>query len=153
MPKKRRPIPNISDVSLHPLILRYIVRLVVPFILMYGIYIIFNGHLTPGGGFSGGTILGAGVALYSAAFGAEKARKFFTFNTFTLCNSIALGFYAIVKGYAFMMGAAGKPTGIPLGTPGDILSAGLILPLNISVGIVVACTIYGLFSLFSEGDV
>jgi multicomponent Na+:H+ antiporter subunit B len=52
-----------------------------------------------------------------------------------------------------MVGAAGGSTGIPLGTPGDILSAGLILPLSIAVGIVVACTIYCFYSLFSEGEV
>ena len=153
MPKKFSPRYSLFDVNVQPFILRFIVRLVVPFVLIYGIYILFNGHLSPGGGFSGGTILGAGLALYSAAFGAGKVRKFFTFKTFTFFNSMALSFYAIVKGYAFMVGATGKHTGIPLGTPGDILSAGLILPLNICVGIVVACTIYGLFSLFSEGEV
>jgi len=151
MPKKYKTIRYLKDLD-EP-ILKVIVRIIFPFILIYGMYILFNGHLSPGGGFSGGTILGAGLALYSVAFGADEVRKFFTFKTFTLCNSIALSFYAIVKGYAFMMGAAGKPTGIPLGTPGNIFSGGLILPLNICVGVVVACTIYGLFSLFSEGEV
>ena len=30
------------------------------FIFLYGIYVILNGHLSPGGGFSGGSIIGAG---------------------------------------------------------------------------------------------
>jgi multicomponent Na+:H+ antiporter subunit B len=34
--------------------------LVYPIIILYGLYIIYNGHLTPGGGFQGGAIL-AGV--------------------------------------------------------------------------------------------
>lgn len=142
-----------NDVHRQPLILRFSVKLVVPFIMLFGIYIILNGHLSPGGGFSGGAILGAGLSLYSAVFGAEKVRKFFTFKTFTMCSGISLGFYALSKGYSFFMGASGKETGIPLGTPGRILSAGLILPLNICVGIVVACTVYGLYALFSEGEV
>mgnify|MGYP006976618559 CR=1 FL=1 len=42
-------------------------------------------------------------------------------------------------------------TGIPLGTPGDILSSGLILPLNICVGLVVACTMYAFYAMFRKG--
>jgi multicomponent Na+:H+ antiporter subunit B len=62
-------------------------------------------------------------------------------------------FYGIAKGYSFMTGAAHIDSFIPIGVPGRILSGGLILPLNIAVGIVVACTMYGLYSLFSEGEV
>ena len=39
----------------------------------------------------------------------------------------------------------------PLGTPGAILSSGLILPLNICVGLVVACTMYAFYTLFRKG--
>jgi multicomponent Na+:H+ antiporter subunit B len=136
-----------------PFVLRMVVGPLIPFIMLYGIYVLFNGHLTPGGGFSGGTILGAGLVLFSIVYGREKVSKFFTYRTFGVLCLVSLGFYLLAKGYAFMMTAAGYSTGIPLGTPGNILSAGLILPLSISVGIVVACTIYCFYSLFSEGEV
>lgn len=136
-----------------PVIIRMIVLILIPFIFVFGIYVVFNGHLSPGGGFSGGAILGAGLSLYAAAFGAKTVRKFFSFKTFTKLSGVALLFYALAKGYAFMMGASGKHTGIPLGTPGNILSAGLILPLNICVGIVVCGTIYSIYALFTEGEV
>ena len=134
-------------------ILKIIVEILFPFLIMLGIYVVFNGHLSPGGGFSGGTILGAGLILYSTAFGFEGVKKFFTFKTFTKCISFSLIFYALAKGYSFITGAAHIDSGIPLGTPGNILSGGLILPLNIAVGIVVACTIYGLYALFTQGDI
>jgi len=146
-------IKSTIDSMQQPLILRIGTMMMVPFILVYGAYIIFNGHLSPGGGFSGGTILGAGISLWAIAFGAEKVRRVFNFKTYTLSCSCALLFYALVKGYSFFMGASGHSTGIPLGRPGAILSAGLILPLNICVGIVVACTVYSLYALFSEGEV
>ena len=47
--------------------------------------------------------------------------------------------------------ANGLPSGIPLGTPGAILSSGLIMPLNIAVGMVVACTMYVFYALFRKG--
>jgi multicomponent Na+:H+ antiporter subunit B len=53
-------------------------------------------------------------------------------------------------GIMFFMGANGLRTFIPLGTPGNILSGGLILPLNICVALVVASMMYMLYSLFSH---
>ena len=40
------------------IILEQVARLLVPFILMFGVYVVLNGHLSPGGGFSGGTVMG-----------------------------------------------------------------------------------------------
>jgi len=51
----------------------------------------------------------------------------------------------------FLYGAHHLESGIPKGVPGEILSAGLILPLNICVGIVVACTMYHFYTLFRKG--
>lgn len=137
-----------------PAILRVIVSTVMPFILTLGIYIVFNGHLSPGGGFSGGAVLGGGLSLYMAAYGPEKVRRFFTFNTFRNLSCGALLVYALLKSFAFFQGNTGSEgaRGM-LGTPGTIFSGGLILPLNICVGIVVGCTVYGLFALFSESEV
>ena len=42
--------------------------------------------------------------------------------------------------------------GIRAGVFGRIFSGGLMMPLNIVVGLVVACTMYGLFTLFRKGD-
>ncbi len=134
-------------------ILKVIVEILFPFVMVLGIYVVLNGHLSPGGGFSGGTILGAGLILYSTAFGFEGVKRFFSFKTFTIAISSSLIFYALAKGYSFITGAAHIDSGIPLGTPGTILSGGLILPLNIAIGIVVACTIYGLYALFTQGDI
>ena len=43
-----------------------------PVILLYGMYIVLNGHLSPGGGFSGGAVMGAGLILYLNAFGFQQ---------------------------------------------------------------------------------
>ena len=153
MLKKCKLYREMKALSGHPFILRAVVGPLTPFIMIYGIYILFNGHLTPGGGFSGGTILGTGLVLCSLAYGPEKVSKFFTSKVISATCCSALAFYAIIKVYSFMIGATGGTTGIPLGTPGNILSGGLILPLNISIGLVVACTIYYFYALFSEGEV
>ena len=153
MGKKCKIYRDSTALKEQPFVLKIVVGPLIPFVMIYGIYVLFNGHLSPGGGFSGGTILGGGLVLYSIAYGREKVNQFFTFKTFGVLCSVSLGFYVLIKAYSFMVSATGNSTGIPLGTPGNILSGGLIFPLSISVGIVVACTIYCFYALFSEGEV
>ena len=141
------------DEPKHDSILQVVSSLLVPFVLVFGSYVVVNGHLSPGGGFSGGSILGAAFVLYSSAFGAKKTARFFSYNSYKCMMLCALMFYLLGKGYSFFMGANHLKSGIPLGTPGNIVSGGLILPLNICVGFVVACTIYGFFALFGKGEI
>lgn len=132
-------------------ILQKVAGFLVPLIIIFGIYVILNGHLSPGGGFSGGAIIGAGLILYLNAFGFAKTERFFTERTYKWTCFSALTFYCLAKSYSFFTGANHIPSGIPLGTPGAILSSGLILPLNICVGLVVACTMYAFYALFRKG--
>ncbi|MBR5361647.1 MAG: hypothetical protein IK123_12230, partial [Lachnospiraceae bacterium] len=60
--------------------------------------------------------------------------------------------YCMCKAYSFFCGANHLDSHIPLGTPGAILSSGLILILNICVGLVVACTMYTFYVMFRKGD-
>ena len=132
-------------------ILQRVTFLLFPIIVIFGIYVILNGHISPGGGFSGGAIVGAGLILYANAFGFEKLNRFFTEKTYKWISFSALAFYCLAKSYSFFTGANHLESGIPLGIPGAILSSGLILPLNICVGLVVACTMYAFYTLFRKG--
>jgi multicomponent Na+:H+ antiporter subunit B len=61
--------------------------------------------------------------------------------------------YCLAKSYSFFTGANHLESHIPLGTPGAILSSGLILILNICVGMVVACTMYSFYALVRRGRI
>lgn len=132
-------------------ILQVIACVLVPVIIIFGVYVLLNGHLGPGGGFSGGAIIGAGLILYLNAFGFQKTERFFTEKTYKWISFGSLSFYCIAKSYSFYTGANHLPNMIPKGTPGAILSSGLILPLNIAVGLVVACTMYAFYVMFRKG--
>ncbi len=132
-------------------ILQLAAKILVPIVLFYGIYVVLNGHLSPGGGFSGGAIMGAALILYLNAFGFEKASKIFTFKTFRWVTFVSLMTYAGLKSYSFFTGANHIESHIPKGTPGAILSSGFILPLNICVGLIVMCTMYAFYTLFRKG--
>lgn len=133
------------------IILQKCACVLVPVIMIFGIYIVLNGHLSPGGGFSGGAVLGSGLILYLNAFGFDKTGRVFSERTYRRVTLCALTFYCVAKSYSFFTGANHLESGIPLGTPGAILSSGLILPLNICVGLVVACTMYAFYALFRKG--
>lgn len=144
-----------SDTYYEPkndIILQKTATILVPIVLLLGVYVVLNGHLSPGGGFSGGAIMGAGLILYVTAFGFAKMRRFFTYKTYQRVVLVALLTYALSKCYSFYTGANHIESVIPLGTPGAILSSGLILVLNICVGFIVACTMYCFYAVFRKGE-
>ncbi len=150
----RKMIAESDDRHFEPkndIILQKCACVLVPIIMIFGVYIVLNGHLSPGGGFSGGAVLGSGLILYLNAFGYGKMGKMFTEKLYKRITLCALTFYCLAKSYSFFTGANHLESKIPLGTPGAILSSGLILPLNICVGLVVACTMYAFYTLFRKG--
>ena len=132
-------------------ILQGVATVLVPIIFIFGIYIVLNGHLSPGGGFSGGAAMGAGLILYVSAFGFKKTQRFFNEEVYKVAKVSALCMYGLVGIYYYVMGANGLENHIPLGTAGHIISAGIIFPINICVGIEVACTMYAFYALFRRG--
>lgn len=132
-------------------ILQGAAMILVPIIFIFGIYIILNGHLSPGGGFSGGATIGAGMILYASAFGFKKTERFFDEKIYKITKVSALCTYGLIGIYYYVTGANGIENHIPLGIPGHIVSAGIIFPINICVGIEVACTMYAFYALFRRG--
>jgi multicomponent Na+:H+ antiporter subunit B len=57
------------------LVLRVVSKLLIPLIVVFGLYVHFHGDYSPGGGFQAGTIVAAGVILYALIFGVSNARK------------------------------------------------------------------------------
>ncbi len=127
------------------LIVKTITRLTVGLILLFGIYIVLHGHITPGGGFAGGVIIALSFIHLMLAFGKELALKkvseaqasFFESLGAILFLSIAiLGF---VGGYFFLNFFLRK------GEPFRLFSAGIIPLCNIAICFKVGA---GLFAVF-----
>ena len=52
-------------------VIRSISKLLIPFIFLFGFYVLFHGKVSPGGGFQGGAIWATAYALYGIVFGKE----------------------------------------------------------------------------------
>lgn len=137
------------------LVLREITARLLPVIQLYGIYVILHGHLSPGGGFAGGMILGVSMVLYLLVFGLDSCLRKVPHHMSSFLESAgtfwygAVGLVGILRGTSFLMN---KGAGIPLGTPGELFSSGLILIITIGVGIKVAATMLSLFYTLIEED-
>ena len=127
------------------LIVKTITRFTVGLILLFGIYIVLHGHLTPGGGFAGGVIIALSFVHLMLAFGREVALKKINENTSELIESIGaimfltIAVLGLIAGSFFFLNIFGK------GTPFHLFSAGNILLYNIAISLKVGA---GLFAIF-----
>lgn len=125
------------------IILCTVAKPVIPLLFLFGIYVILNGHSSPGGGFAGGAIIGAGMILHATSYGFKRTAKWFNDKVYAVIRVVALMLYGIVESYYFYTGANGLDTIVSLGTIQEIA--------DICVGVVVACTMYAFFALFRKG--
>ncbi|MGB2630073.1 MAG: MnhB domain-containing protein [Candidatus Omnitrophota bacterium] len=126
------------------LIVKTITRLTVGIILLYGIYIVAHGHVSPGGGFAGGVIIALSFVHLMLAYGKDVAlsklprpvASFFEGMGALLFLSIAL--LGFTGGY-FFLNFVGK------GEPFKLFSAGIIPLCNVAISLKVGA---GLFAIF-----
>jgi multicomponent Na+:H+ antiporter subunit B len=70
------------------LILATAIVYLLPLLLLMSVFLLLHGHNLPGGGFVGGLVASAAIALYAVACGVEEARRILRVDPRTL---IALG--------------------------------------------------------------
>ncbi len=118
--------------------------------VVFGLYIITHGQVSPGGGFQGGVILATAPLLI---YLAGDARRFLRIAPHTLvevaeaCGAagfVLLGLLGLIRAGAFLQNV------LPLGPEGKINSAGTIALLNVTTGLEVAAGFVFLLSIFLE---
>ena len=124
------------------IIVKSVARLVFPLAFLYGVYIFVHGHLTPGGGFQGGTIIASSIILLYLGFGRlEIPESLITvLESLAALSFIGLGCIGMVKGGNFLWNA------VSLGEPGTLLSAGILAPIYIVIGIKVGTELTAIFN-------
>ncbi|MBN4050709.1 MAG: sodium:proton antiporter [Alkaliphilus sp.] len=137
------------------LIVRTVTKWIVPFIQVYGIFIILHGHISPGGGFSGGAVLGSSIILITLSLGYKKASGIISHSTSALLESgsiiwyVLIGIVGIISGNNFL---TNRGAGFYMGEVGDVISSGMIPLITVAIGIKVASTVITLFHTIIEED-
>jgi multisubunit Na+/H+ antiporter MnhB subunit len=115
-------------------IVRTIVKGLFPFIIIFGVYILLHGHLTPGGSFPGGVIIASGVALIAISFGLSKAERLIKEET----SHIIEGLVALLLVLIVLFESFTRYTLMPTGRLFEIWSAPQVLLLNLTGGVMVS---------------
>lgn len=84
------------------IILKTATRIIVPFILMFSLYVLAHGEISPGGGFQGGVIFASGFILYGMVFGVDALYKKISKKAILFLTSIGVLIY-IGVGYTTML--------------------------------------------------
>jgi multicomponent Na+:H+ antiporter subunit B len=75
-------------------ILRLGAKILIPFILIFALYVQFHGDYGPGGGFQAGVIFAAGFVLYALVFGLGNAVKVLPHKVVYICSALGVMLYA-----------------------------------------------------------
>ncbi|MBB1381406.1 Na(+)/H(+) antiporter subunit B, partial [Shewanella sp. SR41-2] len=73
--RKNQPVIKKSSGLRHHLIPQVVGRLLIPFIVLFGLYVQFHGEYGPGGGFQAGAIIATGIILYALLEGESEALR------------------------------------------------------------------------------
>lgn len=128
-------------------IIRTICRMLVPFLQLYALYVIMHGHYSPGGGFQGGVMLGAGYILLAMAFGKEEVRRMISMKALTFLAGIGLFIYSGIGAVSLFFHGNYLDYGklpLPLDLSAKIRAMG-ILGIEIGVGICVMAVMTAIF--------
>lgn len=103
--------------------------------LLFGVYLVAHGHLTPGGGFQGGVVLASAILTVYLASRYEVLLDVAHMRAVDVIKPLGAAGYAIVGAIPLLLGMAFMANFLPLGETGDILSAGTLPLLNLTVGV------------------
>jgi multicomponent Na+:H+ antiporter subunit B len=119
-------------------------------VVLFGLYLVVHGHLTPGGGFQGGVVLATAALLVYLSGEYVTLRRVSPELVTDLAESVGAASYVAVGLVGVAAGSAFLANVLPLGQPGDLLSAGIIPPINAAIGLEVAGGFMLLLSEFLE---
>ncbi|MEF8873065.1 MAG: MnhB domain-containing protein [Candidatus Thermoplasmatota archaeon] len=120
--------------------------LVVP-IIIFGIYLVLHGHLTPGGGFQGGAVIASATALLIISYGSlgKHKKDLSSMEAIGLTLFILIAFFGIgyTMFYNYLAGTGGIFGGtVPVGpNPGSINTGGTVTLMNLMVGVEVSAAL------------
>jgi len=147
--KKDAEIDAIND-SMHEknLILRIVAKILIPFILLFALYVQFHGDFGPGGGFQAGVIFAAAIILYAMLFGLSTARRVINQPFIQLLSAIGVLIYGCVGVVSMLSGANFLDYDVLAGDPVAGQHLG-ILVIELGVGVTVAAVMIIFFFSFA----
>jgi multicomponent Na+:H+ antiporter subunit B len=120
-------------------IVKTLARILMPFIVVYALYVVMHGHHSPGGGFQGGVILAASFVLLGITHGVDKMKEKMSEKTAGVMSSIGVFIYGGIGLLCLILGGNyldyGKLKRILMVSPAQARSLGI---LGVEIGVALA---------------
>mgnify|MGYP006304258209 FL=1 len=139
------------------LIVKTITRYTVWLILLYGIYIVLHGHLTPGGGFTGGVIMALAFLNVLLAYGRDFTEKWLNIKlmhgleSFSALLFVLIGIGGILLAGSFLANFLSRGELFRLFSSGTIPLLNIIIGVKVSVGLFVLIWTLALLHIGNKG--
>jgi multicomponent Na+:H+ antiporter subunit B len=120
-----------SDVPVSPVV-RFVVRLLAPFIAMFAVAMLFRGHITPGGGFQAAAVFAAVFIALGLVLGQDRAARLVPVDWRPWLQGVAPLAFALVAWIGWR--TTGAFLGYPIGDHTVQEAMGFVLEIGIAVG-------------------
>ncbi len=130
------------------IILRVVSKFLIPYILLFALYVQWHGDFGPGGGFQAGVIFAAGFILYALIFGVPTVRDVIPAYATRALLAIGVLLYGSVGVTGMLMGGKFLDYNVLASTPTDGQHVGILL-VELGVGITVAAAMITIFCTFA----
>jgi len=130
------------------IILRVVSKFLIPYILLFALYVQWHGDFGPGGGFQAGVIFAAGFVLYALIFGVDTVRTVVPPAATRICLVVGVLLYSGVGVAGMLLGANFLDYNVLASTPTGGQHIGILL-VEAGVGITVASAMITIFCTFA----
>ena len=130
------------------IILRVISKFLIPYILLFALYVQWHGDFGPGGGFQAGVIFASGFILYALIFGVPTVRDVIPAYATRALLAIGVLLYGLVGVVGMLMGGKFLDYNVLASTPTGGQHVGILL-VELGVGITVAAAMITIFCTFA----
>lgn len=146
--KKNSEQAPVAAAMQQQIIVRVVAKIMLPFILLFALYVQFHGDFGPGGGFQAGVIFAAGIILYAMLFGLHTAQRIFKTRVLAVLSAAGVFLYGGVGVACLLLGGNFLDYSVLAQDPVHGQHLGILL-VEMGVGITVASVMIALFFHFS----
>ena len=132
-------------------ILRITAKFMIPYILLFALYVQFHGDFGPGGGFQAGVIFAAGFILYGLIFGIKNARRVLPARVTRVLLAVGVLLFGGTGVVSFFFGHNFLDYSVLLKNSVSGQHLGIFL-VELGVGITVSATMITIFYIFASQD-
>jgi len=131
------------------LVLRVVAKLLLPFILLFALYVQFHGDFGPGGGFQAGVIFASGFILYVLIYGLRNAEQVLPRGILRFGYALGVLLFAGVGIYNILLGGKYLDYSVMAHDPVHGQHIGILL-VELGIGITVVSVMVSVFFTFAR---